>query len=463
MKRARLAAVAAALGTLLLAGCITDRLVWAPDGSKALVITRDGLYVCAADGTLTSLLIPNAYRAAWLGDARHLVVARSRDAHSFAELKSTLGAARAAVIAANANLAWMQLQAGQSISAVQQEAGLDAEAEFVVLRERHPAGMEKLLGSSWNSLKNLPATVHELFSATLNGDSIEPGPRLYIGLAEVRDIRPAPDGEAVAFVTALYSAPNQDSDSRLMVAPASGAEAPLAVADHTADHPDWTPDSAALEYLQASNPSPAKDGLRLGTLVRRTIVDTQGRLEAAGAGTPQLGLIFQIEDRVRCLKDARVVFSASEFHLPMVASPNAPPREELFAFTPGSKPQLAKLIPNRSLAELPDALASFDISPDESRVLFGDNSGAVWLLTLATGRVEHVAPPSKIKLPGDSSGPNLFAPTWRTPGEFTFARDAVPSSGRAAPSQAEVVLRGAGKETELSAGWPQAVRDAFLR
>jgi len=37
---------------LLLAGCLEKRVVWSPDGSRAAVITEDGLYISDAEGKL---------------------------------------------------------------------------------------------------------------------------------------------------------------------------------------------------------------------------------------------------------------------------------------------------------------------------------------------------------------------------------------------------------------------------
>lgn len=108
------AAGIALLLILLLAGCLEKHVVWSPDGSRAAVIARDGLRLCDPEGTLTPLLLPGVYQAAWLGDSRRLVVARKRNVDSWTPIAAVLGPERAAAIAAQAEAVWEKLEAGDT-------------------------------------------------------------------------------------------------------------------------------------------------------------------------------------------------------------------------------------------------------------------------------------------------------------------------------------------------------------
>jgi hypothetical protein len=453
----RAAAFGAACAAVLFGGCLEKRLVWAPDGSRAAVITKGGLYLCGPGGKLSPLLAPNVYRAAWLGDAR-LVLARSRDVSDSVALETALGPDRSAAIAAKAESAWKQLAAGRPLDDLCREAGTDAGAELLFLRERHGAGMAEALGPRWNELRNLPATVNDLFVAGLAGGRLEEGPVLYEDLAGIADIRPGPGGTAVAFATGLD--PHSDGDFRIFVAPADAAARAALVAEHAAAFPDWTADGRALAYLQASD-SISGDGLRLGALVRRTVVGPNGRIEVAKEVQREVALVFNYKDRVRCLKDGRIVFSAAEFRMPAVSGGGR--HEQLFAYHPSPKPALEKLIPQQALGELPVSLAGFEVSPDETQVLFGGDDGATWLLTLTTGKVESVAPKPEIPASDPRRSFIVFAPVWRRAGEYTFAREAAPRPGRPAFSAIDVILRSPAQEAVLSASWPDDVLEAFVR
>ena len=64
----------------LVSGCLEKRIQWSPDGTRAAVITRDGLYLCDALGTLVPISSSaRVYALAWLSDSEQMVVAASTD------------------------------------------------------------------------------------------------------------------------------------------------------------------------------------------------------------------------------------------------------------------------------------------------------------------------------------------------------------------------------------------------
>src|SRR5580698_4256074 len=61
---------------IVLAGCASERIVWAPDGKHAAVIGEKGLYICDPDGKLSDLLVPDVVLAGWFPDSERLALVR---------------------------------------------------------------------------------------------------------------------------------------------------------------------------------------------------------------------------------------------------------------------------------------------------------------------------------------------------------------------------------------------------
>jgi len=443
---------AATLLAVFLAGCLEERLIWSPDGSRAAVITKEGLYLCDGDGNLSGLMEHGVYLAAWNGDSSHLVLARAQEVRDSASLGAALGKGRADAIAAEAEVMLRQLQAGRSADEVGKEAGSDAIAEVLYLREHHTDALHSLLGKDWDEIKDMPATLYSLVSATIAGDKVVLGPSIYLELAKIADIRPSPSGKVVAFVTGMD--PNPDKDYRILLAPADASQPPVTVAEHTTAYPDWDAGGLGLAFLQASEGS--SNELRLGTLVQRTVLDADGRIHIGPRAQDRepVGLVLQPLNRVRCLADGRILFNASEFHLPMLKQ-DKKAQEQLFALSPGAKPADSSLVALLKPGDLPGMLSFFEVSPDGRQVLIDGDGGKIWILTLGTGEVEFVSG-AAIK------ESNLFAAEWRGPGEFTYARRAPQKTGSASPRNVDVVLRRGKTETVLSQHWPDSMMGQFI-
>lgn len=72
-------ALAAVLAALSLAGCYEARMQWSPDGTRAAVRTRYGLYLGDAVGRLSPMLLPDVRAVSWMHDGQRLVVATDAD------------------------------------------------------------------------------------------------------------------------------------------------------------------------------------------------------------------------------------------------------------------------------------------------------------------------------------------------------------------------------------------------
>jgi hypothetical protein len=453
----RVAFALAAVGGLLLGGCLEQCVVWAPDGQRAAVILDPGLRLCGADGKLTDVLVSDVYAVAWLSDSQQLVLARSHKETAWTPIAKAMGAEAAAAFVARGDAMWQRLQTGMPWEAVKPLFG-DGEFNLtcIYLRERYgDAFKAKLSAEDWAHTGKAAAEIHEAVMARRDGDRIVPGTQLYAGLSAVKDIRIAPGDKAVALVLTIPPR-NKDNEFRLVVARVHGTGL-TPVADHVANFPDWTPDGRSLVYVQAAGPE-TKDDLRLGTLVQREVLDAKGAIAVSDEPKYLAGWIFSANSRVRCLRDGRILFNAAEISLPIAAEDYGEEREQLFALDPARQATLVRMIPRKREENLPSTLAFFEVSPDEKQVVFGWIEGQVCRLTLATGEVQQIQ--GKVGQKENLQG----APVWRADGTLTYTRRAKAVEGKEPARPAEVVVRRGDKEAVLSATWPdELVNKLFSR
>ena len=439
-----------AIALVLLAGCIhagpwTSNVVWSPDGRHAAVIAADGLYLADGEGTLSALLAADVYDAAWLADSQRLVLARSREINNWSALVDALGTQRTRELALKAEAVWQQIQApGEPIALEDRlQALLETSSQgemgaiLIYLRDHHGDALREKFGDRSDETEDLAVRLNELVIAQLTEHRLQFTAPLHQDFSRIWEIRPSPDGRAVAFVSEAAAFLSWNTgDLNILAVPVDGSSPAVVVAPPTAVSPDWTPQGRSLVYLDAS--ATETNGRRLGSLLERDVLDASGRIHL---GEPKVlaGLIFEDSNRVRCLADGRVLFDAEEYHLPtttLVA------REQLFMVdrTQAMRTTLTPIIPRDQLDELPESLALFEVSPDSRQVLFA-GEGEVLLLTLATGTIE--------RFPQGDTGfddPQLPLPVWRTPGEFSFLKHE--------GSRNELVVRRGSSEVVLSASWP---------
>jgi hypothetical protein len=203
-------------------------------------------------------------------------------------------------------------------------------------------------------------------------------------------------------------------------------------------------------YVQASG-SGTQDVMELGVLVRREVLNKEFKIAVADQKQELAGLALTELNRVRCLKDGRIIFNAVEIQLPVANDDFSDEHEQLFAIDPARQPTLVRLIPRKRMEDLPQTLAFFEVSPDEKQILFGDFNGAVSLLTLATGEV------AQIQQGGKKDDNLLCAPTWRAIGEFSYAKRNPEQDGKKPARAAEAVLRTGDKEKVLSTTWSDEI------
>ncbi len=431
----------ATLVSFLLAGCFEQRVRWSPDGSRAAVLAKRDLRLCQADGVLSPVLRSDVAAVAWLDDAR-LVFATRRDVGDWATLKDILGQDRADAIAAEAETLWQQWRAGGVWSVLTMDLGDRKHLLRICLRERHGEELRaKLDAGSWGELQSAVQPISEIFASRVTAERLGEPQRLFAGIGDIAEIRPAPGGGAIAFTIEM----KPDSEAlRLMVAPGDGSAPAVEVARNVAWYPDWTPDGRALVGFEAASATGSKDVLRLGALARREVIDAAGRVAVSEQVDLLAGVLFADLARVRCLRDGRILFNAAELSLPLAAEDYGEQREQLFALDPARQATLTRLIPRKQEGDLPRQLAYFEVSPDEREVVFGSPKGEVCLLTLASGQVRRLQAAAHRDLQG--------APVWRPNGELTYLKRTAPANGTPTRPAELVLLRGE-TETVLSHQW----------
>ncbi len=466
VRRSTLLTACLALGLCLLAGCLEDRLVWSPDGRVALVIAAaedgdggGGAYLCDALGHLSPLLVPHVYQAAWLGDSQRVILARTREIQSTAELAAALGPARAQAIADKAELDWQRIQTGESLEQLSEEAAklgdADLLAEVLYLRERHDSALQRRFGEDWRQTQAIPIQLHSLVLAKVDQDRVVLETTLRVDTTQIADLRPSPDDRAIAFTC---GSPIQSGAlQQLLVIPADGSGPAVVAAAHAGRYPDWSPDSRALVFLQSD--SAGGDDLHLGTLARQEVALAGGRVALAGKRKDLAEVVFDASDRVRCLRDGRVLFAAPDVHFPGPASANGR-HEQLFAVDLAGDEPVAPLIPKDRRADLPPVLAAFAVSPDEKQILLSSDSGDLQVLTLRSGKVEQLAGAL-------NSGGHYPAAAWRKAGEFTYSAKISLATGKPAlasdrATRNAIILRHGDEETVLSRAWTDEEVRRFL-
>lgn len=138
----------------------------------------------------------------------------------------------------------------------------------------------------------------------------------------------------------------------------------------------------------------------------------------------------------------------------MAASDAQAEREQLFALDQARQTTLVRLIPRRAADELPAVLAFFEVSPDESQVLFGGMDGEVCVFTLANAAVEVV----------QAKGDGLQgAPTWHPSGALSYLRRNPEVNGQKPDRKAELILRREKEEAVLSRMWTDDVSNGVVK
>jgi hypothetical protein len=209
---------------------------------------------------------------------------------------------------------------------------------------------------------------------------------------------------------------------------------------------------------------------QLGSITRRRIRDDKGAL-LAELGNPEdlTGLLFVAGgNRVACLPDGRILFSALDMRLPALDK-DVPKIATLFMLQPDRGPTLKRVVAEKTQKQLPGRVDKFVVSPDSTRVAISGDDGSVAVVSLESGQVTPLQGPidlyqdSKKQETNDDKirAAEAPLPAWRNATEFSYAIG--PGSRGGSPHRGEIVLRKLGSEPHaISKSWPDEMTNQFL-
>jgi hypothetical protein len=439
----------ALVGCLLIAGCYDMKKVfWAPNGQVAALIVADTLYFCDAKGELAGPFLTNAYMVAWFSNSQDLLLETSIKAKTWADFTNTSKGEWVRQISTEAASLVPRLKAGESSGEVldnlkESKGEGYVEALWLCWRDCHGSELAGIKEHE-ELIKDREAETCVIQRMRYADKQLSKTAELFQSIKPCLDMRLSPDGKW--FTTTGITGP-------LCVASATEPGAPVAIeTNQVSCLPDWSPDGRSLVFIKADGASSGQS-IRLGVVTRRVVLNDHGALIATNANEDLAGLIFDDTEKVRCLKDGRIVFSSIEVKLPATAR-EMPQREQLYAIDPERYQTVIKLIPQDLEGQVPQKWVTFEVSPDSKRISAELDNGGVIIYELASGKVETVQSDADRK----SSG---ITPVWKSAEELCFAAIATePTTNQL--HRLDLAVWKEGKTQILSDSWPTNVINKFF-
>ncbi|MFO0973956.1 MAG: hypothetical protein U1A27_11035 [Phycisphaerae bacterium] len=444
----------------LASGCLPEkRILWSKDGRTAAVLTPEGLRLSSAEGRLSGVVVPHVRRGVWVADQQRLALAVAHEAKTARELDGLLlpgqrtqldsAATRlreqALAFKGNWNDFHPTLQPGEG-------NGLMA-AALLRLRDAQDAALRAHVGTEWDKLADLSATVWTVELADVQEQTARVAAPVLRTFEEIRALAVSPNGRLVA-----YLCQHGDQESLdLYAVDLQKPGAPRLVCAGVTFGFDWSPDSRSLAVMRASGYVPEKEGASLGAVTTLAVAGADGALlEPWGAQEELAGVLFGPMLAVKWLPDGRLIFSAAEVTLPATTA-DMPNQVTFFAIDPRQKATVTRLTPRSRPAPLNAPEGLFELSPDGSRALFlGDQGAKVAVYTFATGETTWLR-----DQPGRGDEERIV-PVWRTSDEVCYLARAPEVPGE--EPRDELVLRKLGGEPRpLSRTWKGEDVDTLMK
>lgn len=485
--------LASFLGLLSLTACIPEknRVIWSPNGSQALALLPDGLHLCTPAGQLSPVLVKGATYAEWLPDSQHIMVLRDEAVTTWDQLtKLTSPATQKTIIELaeeirNSALAyegdWDKFTDTLKNSIDINKLNFYGTAIMIYFQNQNDPALKKKMGThweEWSKLAQAPTTVLQTYQ--VKADTLEPGTILFQSAFDksIRHFRLSPTGThlAVSYITDTYAIshpqmPPMLSSNSLGVITVEHPETLQEIATNTAWYVDWTKDGQYLVFARTNEPDitsedsqgdAALNQMRLGQISQHRITNL-GEKPASEYKNEDLARIFYHPlDKVRCLKDGRILFASHEYQLPTTKDNDAP-RCTLFVIDAKTN-AITNLLPEATNPTIKDLMPYFEVSPDEQYLSLLNGDGYVQVLNLTTHQITDCQTKSVPGQQGDNNStpkPRII-PQWRNAHQLTYVapiKDSKPDQ----PSF-EVVLKdfSTNQTISLSADWPATSVQGFL-
>ena len=299
------------LGSLLLltSGCFPqERIVWSPDGERAVVLTREGTYVCDAGGKIGKALAPSAAVACWLPDSKHVLLARRMTVRTWAECLLLPPSVRRRIIGG------AELWRGQAhgfAGAVRQASPErscyeEGQAQALYLRQTYAEEELRRIGAGRLELfEKAQCDVWKLQRCTITGLSIRVDEVVAASLEkEVLSVVCSRMGKVFAYTTGSVDPRDFTiGPASLFVCSADGEGPPRMVAGLCSAFFDWSPDGRALVYAWTGAPksegTDLSDDLRMGAIRYHPVCGADGKLlKALRSSATEAGGMFDAADGI---------------------------------------------------------------------------------------------------------------------------------------------------------------------
>jgi hypothetical protein len=471
------------LGLVLLAaaGCLPlARVAWSPNGTYALISGGDGLYLCDGDGKLSPRVAEDVTAVAWMPDSKQFVASCATTLKTWNELAPHLSKDRLESVQAAAEEYRKQILAykGDWNDFEFKAEFTDTLAALVCLRDQHAKELAPVVGERWKDLDEVRHRVFALRLFDVEGGKVKPSKVLLESLEPIAEIRPSPDGKALAYAAPPFPPVGYDPVFSLFVFPLEVPDNPSKVADRVSIFFDWTPDGRSVVYARAEFPDPTfrdrripfrcKEGPvlygrnyirdperqpphREGEIIKAAVME-DGRLPDKIKQDSLARVLFYDSLPVRCLKDGRILFASRESHRPALAGEDE--RMAIYCLGPnGIEPVFSAEV----LEQAHSDLAFFQVSPDESQlvVMGGDR------MTVLHMKANRVIVEERQNVNESFGGiTRETIPVWRSERELCFV--VAKGSKLGSPDADELVLWSPAGSRILSKDWPEAVRSDWL-
>ncbi|MFA6133823.1 MAG: hypothetical protein WC869_07405 [Phycisphaerae bacterium] len=467
-----LRSLACVLLSLALVGCYpAERIVWSPDGSRALVIA-DKVYLCDGNGLLSDANVPlsndkNIPVIAWCDDSRRVALTGTMSLHDWKDIEPILSEADKTWLTEAAEAIRADILANYAddlgkLVSVADKSGQVLRLARMYLRDRRAEGLAARLGPKWKEFVDATWDVTTLSTAKVTDKGLQVETAIYRSIDRILSVRVSKGSNVIAF-TSQRPGKGDMGVLSLWAIPADGSGPAREVASNTSWYFDWTSDGRSLAYAASKTPG-SKEG-QLGAIECRPVAGADGRLlKDFPAEKPLAGVIFSQLARVRCLADGGMFFSSSEVTLPATLS-DMPGRGSVFALMP-TAPTVVRVLTRQAEAKIPDVPDLFAVSPDRKRLCIPGGKGEVAVVTLASGEVQELVatPPDggSATKPAAGLGKLAVIPTWRYPDELCLLVPA--GSPYGSPNRPEVVLFASPDKFRcISKGWSDAVIESLTK
>lgn len=363
------------LATLMLTAlaCVPTRVVWSPDGSKAIVWPEEynrHIALLSADGKISPLM----------------VVCPSTQPASTQPTTTTAAAP-------------------QKPELRPPSVWLDEKTLLISVRDKNSVSIRRF------TLADNTLTAGSIIAASPN---------------DVCDMRLSPDRKLLAFTCEAKSDKDHNANAFIVSLASTQPTQPLVENANTHWYIDFTPDSRSVICITRST-----DDKIIGELRRIAVADDKGQLLSSFSQTTLAYVIFSELDRVRCLSDGRILFTSPHVSFPFTDDNNF--ESNMLCII---DPKYPTVIPALS-AENAEKLATtnrrqgtswLEPSPDGKYISLPTKDGCVFVVELATGTIIEAQPVDMKISENDIKLPTV--PVWRNNDELTFI---VPKNDKATP------------------------------